>query len=85
MKTAPSAIRAGASVIGQVTLGDEARALGDAARAAGLDDVIHVESRDAALGVLRARLGAGDVVLIKGSHAVGLEALVADLAEGGAS
>ena len=63
-----------------VTIGDEARALGEAARAAGLGDVTHVAARDEAVATLRARLAPGDVVLIKGSHALGLEHVVADLA-----
>ncbi len=64
-----------------ITIGDEARALGEAARAAGLGDVQHVDSRDAAIEALRARLAPGDVVLIKGSHALGLEHVVTALSE----
>lgn len=63
-----------------VTIGDEARALGDAARAAGLRDVVHATDREEAVTLLRARLQAGDVVLVKGSHALGLEHVVAALA-----
>ena len=65
-----------------VTIGVEARSLGEAARGAGLDDVVHVESRAEAVATLRARIATGDVVLIKGSHALGLESVVADLAQG---
>ncbi len=67
-----------------VTIGDDARALGEAARAAGLADTIHVESRDEAIATLRARLAPGDVVLIKGSHTLELERVVAALADGSA-
>ncbi|MFA7249877.1 MAG: UDP-N-acetylmuramoyl-tripeptide--D-alanyl-D-alanine ligase [Dehalococcoidia bacterium] len=67
-----------------VTIGDEARALGAAARAAGLAQAVHVGSREEAVATLRAHLRPGDVVLVKGSHALGLEAVVADLARGGA-
>ena len=76
-----------AAVVGLlITVGEEARALGDAARAAGLADVVHVDSREEATTALRARLAPGDVVLVKGSHALGLEHVVADLAgEEGAS
>ncbi len=63
-----------------VTIGDEARALGEAARDAGLADVTHVATREEAVAALRARIAPGDVVLIKGSHALGLEHVVADLA-----
>lgn len=68
-----------------VTVGDEARALGEAARAAGLTDVVHAASREEALTVLQRRTSPGDVVLVKGSHALGLEQVVAALAgeEGG--
>ena len=65
-----------------VTIGDEARALGEAATAAGLAGVTHAPSREAALATLRAHLRAGDVVLVKGSHALGLEAVVAGLVGG---
>ena len=63
-----------------ITIGDEARALGEAARAAGLADTFHVASRDEAIEALHARLAPGDVVLIKGSHALALEHVVEALA-----
>ena len=66
-----------------VTIGDEARTLGEAARAAGLADVTHAATRQDAVATLRARIAPGDVVLIKGSHALGLEHVVADLAGAG--
>ncbi|MDO9444670.1 MAG: UDP-N-acetylmuramoylalanyl-D-glutamate--2,6-diaminopimelate ligase, partial [Dehalococcoidia bacterium] len=61
-----------------VTIGDEARVLGEAARAAGAP-VQHATSRDEAEALLRALIRPGDTVLIKGSHALGLEAVVASL------
>ena len=72
--------RAAAVVAVLVTIGEEARALGEAARSAGLTDVVHVASRDEAIATLRARIAPGDVVLVKGSHALGLEAVVAEMA-----
>ena len=62
-----------------VTIGEEARALGAAATTAGLTGVIHAASREAALTAIRAQLRAGDVLLVKGSHALGLEAVVTGL------
>ncbi len=64
-----------------VTIGDDARLLGAAARDAGLAGVVHAASLEGALTTLRARLEPGDVVLIKGSHALGLEHIVARLAD----
>ncbi|MSQ30114.1 MAG: UDP-N-acetylmuramoyl-tripeptide--D-alanyl-D-alanine ligase [Dehalococcoidia bacterium] len=72
--------RAAAVVAILVTIGDEARPLGEAARGAGLADVVHVASRAEAVATLRARIAPGDVVLVKGSHALGLKDVVADLA-----
>jgi UDP-N-acetylmuramoyl-tripeptide--D-alanyl-D-alanine ligase len=39
----------------------------------------HAETADEAIGIVRAALRPGDVVLVKGSRSVGLEALVANL------
>ena len=66
-----------------VTIGDHARALGRAAAAAGLSEVTHARSRDAALAALREVLRPGDVVLVKGSHALGLDGVVSGLTGGG--
>ncbi len=63
-----------------ITIGEEARTLGESARAAGLDAVVHAATRDEAVTALRERMAAGDVVLVKGSHALGLEHVVAELA-----
>ncbi len=48
-------------------------------------DLVHVADAGAAERALGARLAAGDVVLVKGSNAVGLGALVASFAAGHAS
>ena len=63
-----------------ITVGEEARHLGETAHASGLANVVHADTREEALAALRARMASGDVVLIKGSHALGLEQLVVDLA-----
>jgi UDP-N-acetylmuramoyl-tripeptide--D-alanyl-D-alanine ligase len=61
-----------------VVVGDEALAIADGARDAGLDPakVLLVHDRDAALDVLRPRLRDGDVVLVKASRGVALDLLV---------
>ncbi|TAJ19591.1 MAG: UDP-N-acetylmuramoyl-tripeptide--D-alanyl-D-alanine ligase [Dehalococcoidia bacterium] len=60
------------------TIGDEARLLGEAAAAAGAT-ARHCATREDATSALLAELQPGDVVLIKGSHALGLEHVVAAL------
>jgi UDP-N-acetylmuramoyl-tripeptide--D-alanyl-D-alanine ligase len=62
------------------TIGSETPALAAGARAAGLDVVEEMPSRDAAIERLRAEIRPSDVVLVKGSHALGLEHVVAALA-----
>jgi UDP-N-acetylmuramoyl-tripeptide--D-alanyl-D-alanine ligase len=61
-----------------VVIGDEAIAIADGARDAGLDraKVLFVRDRDAALDVLRPRLRDGDVVLVKASRGIALDLLV---------
>ncbi len=61
-----------------LTTGDEARVLGEAAAAAGAT-THHCPTREEATAALLAELQPGDVVLIKGSHALGLEHVVAAL------
>ncbi|MFA7250416.1 MAG: UDP-N-acetylmuramoyl-tripeptide--D-alanyl-D-alanine ligase [Dehalococcoidia bacterium] len=70
--------RAAEVVDALVTIGDEARVLGEAARGAGAP-VQHAASRDEAEALLRTLMRPGDAVLIKGSHALALEAVVASL------
>ncbi|GMU40013.1 MAG: UDP-N-acetylmuramoyl-tripeptide--D-alanyl-D-alanine ligase [Chloroflexota bacterium] len=70
--------RAGEVVEALVTIGEEARVLGEAARAAGAQ-VQHATTRDEATALIRALIRPGDAVLVKGSHALGLEVVVAAL------
>jgi UDP-N-acetylmuramoyl-tripeptide--D-alanyl-D-alanine ligase len=58
--------------------GAPARALGEAAQAAGLAPgaVVHAADSEDAAGRVRALLGAGDLVLVKGSRGIGLERVV---------
>ncbi|MCK9485774.1 MAG: UDP-N-acetylmuramoyl-tripeptide--D-alanyl-D-alanine ligase [Dehalococcoidia bacterium] len=71
--------RAGEVLDALVTLGDEARTLGEAALAAGGGEIHHATSREEAAALLWTLVRPGDVVLVKGSHALGLEAVVAEL------
>ena len=61
-----------------VVVGDEAIAIAEGARDAGLDTakVLLVHDRDAALDTLRPRLREGDVVLVKASRGIALDVLV---------
>ena len=61
-----------------VVVGDEAIAIADGARDAGMDPskVLLVHDRDAALDTLRPRLREGDVVLVKASRGIALDLLV---------
>ena len=61
-----------------VVVGDEALAIADGARDAGLDPakVLLVHDRDAAIDALRPRLREGDVVLVKASRGIALDLLV---------
>ncbi len=77
-----AAARAGLDLL--VTVGGEpARALGAAAVAAGMPAaaVRHVESSDAAAELMAASVGAGDLVLVKGSRGIRTDRVVARLAE----
>lgn len=67
-----------------ITIGPRARLIAEEARRAGLPAaaVTEVESGDAALPLLRALIGAGDVVLLKGSRGLRLDRLVRALGEG---
>jgi UDP-N-acetylmuramoyl-tripeptide--D-alanyl-D-alanine ligase len=66
-------VRAAAACDLLVAVGaDPARLLAEAARAAGLEEVHHVDDAEMATELLRELLEPGDVVLIKGSLGVGL-------------
>ncbi len=70
-----------------VTVGGEpARRLGTAAVAAGLPaaQVTHTATSDEAAAVLAGDLGAGDLVLVKGSRGIATDRVVAQLMTGGA-
>ncbi len=77
---------AAAAVDRLITVGGEpARRLGEAAVRCGLaaDAVTHVETSDAAAVLIGAELGAGDLVLVKGSRGIGTDRVVAHLVAGG--
>lgn len=59
-----------------LVLGERARPLAEAARAAGLKDVRFLDSPEAAAAALRAELGSGDHLLVKASRALALETVV---------
>lgn len=63
------------------TVGELARGVNDSARAAGLAEARHFESKAAALAALRSSLRPGDVVLVKASRAIALETVVEALLE----
>ncbi len=58
-----------------VTVGELARTIAGAARDAGLRDVLETEDAAGALVAVRRLLRRGDTVLVKGSRAIGLEAV----------
>jgi UDP-N-acetylmuramoyl-tripeptide--D-alanyl-D-alanine ligase len=67
-----------------VVVGPEATPTAEAARAHGLVDVVEAADAEAALDLVRDLAGAADAVLVKGSRAVGLDAVVQGLREDGA-
>jgi UDP-N-acetylmuramoyl-tripeptide--D-alanyl-D-alanine ligase len=70
-----------------IAVGPHADACRDGALAAGMnpDDVVRAYDAKEAGALLADRLREGDAVLVKGSHFMGLEKLVADLAREGAA
>ncbi|MSQ42310.1 MAG: UDP-N-acetylmuramoyl-tripeptide--D-alanyl-D-alanine ligase [Dehalococcoidia bacterium] len=58
------------------TVGELARGIADAARAAGLREARHLKTKAEAEAALRATLRAGDALLVKGSRALALETVV---------
>ncbi|HTS14343.1 MAG TPA: UDP-N-acetylmuramoyl-tripeptide--D-alanyl-D-alanine ligase, partial [Candidatus Sulfotelmatobacter sp.] len=69
-----------------LTVGDGALEIAAAARAAGLPPgaIVHAADATAATRALLPRLRPGDTILVKGSHDVALEQVVADLEAAGA-
>jgi UDP-N-acetylmuramyl pentapeptide synthase len=61
------------------TVGPRAKMIADAAAEAGAKCVRHFESREEATEALQREARDGDVVLIKASHGMALEAVVAEL------
>ncbi len=61
------------------TIGERGELIAQAARDAGLERVTHFRSREEAARTLASRLGPGDVLLVKASHGIGLDAVVAEL------
>jgi UDP-N-acetylmuramoyl-tripeptide--D-alanyl-D-alanine ligase len=61
------------------TVGPLGTRIAEAARKAGLAAVRHFDSKDEAVEVLRELLGPGDIILIKASHGLRLDAVVAEL------
>jgi UDP-N-acetylmuramoyl-tripeptide--D-alanyl-D-alanine ligase len=62
-----------------ITVGPRGRMIADSARASGAREVQHFDSKDGAAEVLKSSLRTGDVVLVKASHGMALETVVAEL------
>jgi UDP-N-acetylmuramoyl-tripeptide--D-alanyl-D-alanine ligase len=71
------ALAAGAGLDGLVVVGDKATPMLAGAKAVGSwqGELLYVPDDAAAVAALRERLVAGDVVLVKASHSVGLESV----------
>ncbi|MXZ46071.1 MAG: UDP-N-acetylmuramoyl-tripeptide--D-alanyl-D-alanine ligase [Chloroflexi bacterium] len=71
--------RAAGVVDALFTVGDLASRISDAAHGCGLGAVEHIQSKDAAAAALVATLRPGDALLVKGSRALALETVVAEV------
>ncbi len=69
-----------------ITVGPRASLMAEAARAAGMkpEAIIELRTADEAIDYLRGRIGAGDVVLLKGSRGMRLDTIVPGLGVGAA-
>ena len=74
-------VRAAEVVDELVTVGERGRMIASAAHTAGLsgEKITEVENSQHAIEYLRSRLGEKDVVLIKGSHGMRMDRIVAAL------
>jgi UDP-N-acetylmuramoyl-tripeptide--D-alanyl-D-alanine ligase len=68
-----------------IAVGSRGRWIAEGARQAGMTAVATAPDAQAALAVVRAHIQPGDCVLIKGSRAMAMEQIVADLRADGAS
>lgn len=67
-----------------ITIGPRATLIAEAARTAGMkpEAIIELRTTDAAIAYLRGRIGAGDVVLLKGSRGMRLDKIIPELGAG---
>jgi UDP-N-acetylmuramoyl-tripeptide--D-alanyl-D-alanine ligase len=71
--------RAAEVLDGLFTVGERAAIIAKAATEAGLEQVSHFETTEEAARKLKSGLGPGDVLLVKASHGMALETVVAEL------
>ena len=71
--------RAGEVLDALVTIGDESRHLGEVATATGHCEYHQAATREEASALIQALIRPGDSVLVKGSHALALDEVVAEL------
>ena len=77
-------IAAGASGLDcLIAVGDEPRWIAEAARAAGVKQVLHVADTEQAVTALRTVAQPGDVILVKGSRSAKMERVITALETGG--